>query len=116
MKRKMALRAAVAAVLLLLAPLGALAQGMAVRGVVNDETGEPVIGASVSVKGTTNGAITDMDGRFALQNVQRGATIVVSFVGYATQNVAAAPQLTIVLKEDAQALEDVVVVGYGVQK
>ncbi len=116
MKRKMALRAAVAAVLLLLAPLGALAQGMAVRGVVNDETGEPVIGASVSVKGTTNGAITDMDGRFALQNVQRGATIMVSFVGYATQNVAAAPQLTIVLKEDAQALEDVVVVGYGVQK
>ena len=52
----MALRAAVAAVLLLLAPLGAWAQGMAVRGVVNDETGEPVIGASVSVKGTTNGA------------------------------------------------------------
>ena len=105
-----------ALLLLLLAPSAAFAQGMAVRGVVNDETGEPVIGASVSVRGTTNGAITDLDGRFALQNVQRGATIVVSFVGYATQSVAAAPVLNIVLKEDAQALEDVVVVGYGVQK
>ena len=69
-----------ALLLLLLAPSAAFAQGMAVRGVVNDETGEPVIGASVSVRGTTNGAITDLDGRFALQNVQRGATIVVSFV------------------------------------
>ena len=105
-----------ALLLLLLAPSATFAQGMAVRGVVNDETGEPVIGASVSVRGTTNGAITDLDGRFALQNVQRGATLVVSFVGYATQSVAAAPVLNIVLKEDAQALEDVVVVGYGVQK
>ena len=64
--------------LLLLFPIGAWAQGMAVRGVVNDETGEPVIGASVSVKGTTNGTIIDYDGRFALSGVERGATIVVA--------------------------------------
>ncbi|MBO7497890.1 MAG: carboxypeptidase-like regulatory domain-containing protein [Bacteroidaceae bacterium] len=77
-KRKTMGRVVSALLWLLLFPIGAWAQGMAVRGVVNDETGEPVIGASVSVKGTTNGTITDYDGRFVLSGVERGATIVVA--------------------------------------
>lgn len=86
-------------------------------GVVKDALGETVIGASVMVKGTTNGTITDFDGNFSLSNVKKGDIIVVSFVGYKTQEVAWNGQsLNIVLKDDAQALEEVVVVGYGSQK
>ena len=86
-------------------------------GVVKDALGEAVIGASVVVKGTTNGTITDFDGNFSLSNVKKGDVVVVSFVGYKTQEVAWNGQsLNIVLKDDAQALEEVVVVGYGSQK
>ena len=102
--------------LLLFLPLSLWAQQMTVKGVVSDETGEPVIGASVLVKGTGNGTITDLDGRFALSDVAKGASIDVSYVGYVTQTVAAAPVLSIVLREDAKTLDDVVVVGYGTQK
>ena len=102
--------------LLLFLPLSLWAQQMTVKGVVSDETGEPVIGASVLVKGTGNGTITDLDGRFTLSDVAKGASIDVSYVGYVTQTVAAAPVLSIVLREDAKTLDDVVVVGYGTQK
>ena len=102
--------------LLLFLPLSLWAQQMTVKGVVSDETGEPVIGASVLVKGTGNGTITDLDGRFALSDVAKGASIDVSYVGYVTQTGAAAPVLSIVLREDAKTLDDVVVVGYGTQK
>ena len=85
-------------------------------GTVEDSMG-PVIGASVVVKGTTNGVITDFDGNFALDNVKKGDVIQVSFVGYVTQEVVWNGQpLKITLKEDNEMLEEVVVVGYGTQK
>lgn len=87
------------------------------KGVVKDGTGEPVIGASVLVKGTTNGTITDIDGNFTISGVKKGATIEVSFVGYVTQNIVwNGSALNVTLKDDTQALEEVVVVGYGTQK
>ena len=87
-----------------------------VTGTVSDSQG-PVIGASVVEKGTTNGVVTDFDGNFTL-NVQPGATLVISYIGYTTQEVAVGNQSTfdITLKEDNALLEEVVVVGYGVQK
>lgn len=92
-------------------------QGSTATGVVKDATGETIIGASVVVKGTTNGTITGLDGDFTLSNVKKGAVIVVSYVGYVTQEVVWNGQaLTVVLKDDSQALEEVVVVGYGSQK
>lgn len=77
----------------------------------------PVIGANVLEKGTTNGVITDIDGNFTL-NVQPGATIVVSFIGYQPQEIVVGNQTSfkIQLKEDTELLDEVVVVGYGVQK
>ena len=86
-----------------------------VSGVIVDEKGEPVIGASILEKGTTNGTITDFDGNFTL-NVAEGATLEISYVGYASQSLPAAANMRIVIKEDTEVLEEVVVVGYGVQK
>lgn len=87
-----------------------------VTGVVNDAMG-PVIGASVIEKGTSNGCVTDLDGNFSL-NVSPGATLVISYIGYLTQEVkvGGASNLSVTLKEDSQSLDEVVVVGYGVQK
>lgn len=86
-------------------------------GVVKDAMGETVIGASVVVKGTTNGTITDFDGNFTLDGVNKGDIIVISFVGYQTQEITWNGQaINITLKDDTQALDEVVVVGYGVQK
>lgn len=85
--------------------------------VVTDTTGETVIGASVVVKGTTNGTITGLDGDFSLSGVTKGSILVVSFVGYQNTEVKWNGQpLTIVLKEDTKVLDEVVVVGYGTQK
>lgn len=97
--------------------LVAFAQGRQITGTVIDGTGEPVIGANVLEVGTTNGVITDIDGNFKL-NVQPNAKIQVSFIGYITQTLAVGTQnnIKVTLKEDAQALDEVVVVGYGVQK
>lgn len=87
------------------------------NGVVTDTTGETVIGASVVVKGTTNGTITGLDGDFSLSGVTKGSILVVSFVGYQNTEVKWNGQpLTIVLKEDTKELDEVVVVGYGTQK
>ena len=87
------------------------------KGVVKDATGETVIGASVVVKGTTNGTITGIDGDFTLSGVSEGSILVISYVGYVTQEVKFNGQpLNVILKEDSQTLEEVVVVGYGVQK
>ena len=87
-----------------------------VTGVVNDAMG-PVIGASVMEKGTSNGCVTDLDGNFQL-SVSPGATLVISYIGYITQEIKVGGQssITVNLKEDSQSLEEVVVVGYGVQK
>ena len=96
--------------------VGMFAQSITVKGVVKDVAGDPIIGASVVVKGTTNGTITDMSGNFTLENVQQGANIEISFVGYLAQTVKASASLNVTLKEDTQNLDEVVVVGYGVQK
>ena len=86
-------------------------------GVVKDDAGEAIIGASVVVKGTTHGTITDFDGQFTLKEVQRGAFLEISFVGYLTQDVVwEGKPLSVTLKDDTQALDEVVVVGYGTQK
>lgn len=88
-----------------------------ISGVVKDETGEPVIGANVVEKGTTNGTITDVDGKFVLNVPSRG-TLLVSYIGYTPREIAVNDQsdLNIKLSEDMEALEEVVVVGYGTQK
>lgn len=88
---------------------------MNVSGRVVDDTQEPMIGVSVVEKGTTNGAVTDLDGVFKLR-AHKGATLVISYIGYATQEVKAGQNLKIVIKEDSKILDDVVVVGYGIQK
>ena len=96
--------------------IDAVQQAKKITGTVTDAMG-PVIGANVLEKGTTNGVITDIDGNFTL-NVQPGATIVVSFIGYQPQEIVVGNQTSfkIQLKEDAELLDEVVVVGYGVQK
>ena len=99
----------------LLLPLLLYAQ-RTVTGVVVDDNGEPLIGAAVRVQGTTDGTITDMDGRFSLQNVAEGATVEVSYMGYLPQQMKAASDMRVVLQEDVQRLEDVIVVGYGAAK
>lgn len=98
-------------------PLWALSQNITVKGIVKDGAGESVIGASVLQKGTTNGTITDFEGGFTL-NLPSNSVIVVSFVGYKTQEIAVAGKtdLTVTLTEDTQLLGNVVVVGYGTQK
>lgn len=90
--------------------------GKRITGKVIDNTGEPVIGASVTVKGTTNGTITDMDGNFTLDNAS--GTLVVSFIGYSPVevNIGGKTSFTVTLREDDELLDEVVVVGYGVQK
>ena len=84
------------------------------KGVVADAVGEPIIGASIVVKGTTNGTVSDYDGYFVLDGVKMGDVLRISYVGYQTQDVKwNGSPLDIVLKEDAQALDEVVVIGYG---
>ena len=90
-------------------------QTQIVNGLVVDVNGEPVIGASVVENGTTNGGITDINGKFTL-NVKPGSTLQISFVGYQTQEMKATKTVKVVLKEDSELLSEVVVVGYGTQK
>ena len=92
-------------------------QGNVCKGIVKDANGETIIGASVVVKGTTNGTITGLDGDFELSNVKKGETLQISFVGYQTKEIVWNGQtLNVTLKEDTQLLDEVVVVGYGTQK
>ena len=95
----------------------AMAQGK-VTGKIVDAAGEPVIGASVVVKGTNVGTVTDVNGSFALASVPKEATLVVSYVGYRTQTIAVGGKsaFDVTLEEDKQLLDEVVVVGYGVQR
>ncbi|MBQ2165045.1 MAG: TonB-dependent receptor [Muribaculaceae bacterium] len=94
--------------------IGAYAQ-ITVQGHVKDATGEPVIGATVTVVGTTNTVVTDFDGNFTI-TAPKGAQLQVSSIGLQSQTVTAAPTLVIVLEEDSQVLENVVVIGYGTVK
>ena len=93
------------------------AQNITVTGTVSDNLG-PVIGASIQVEGTSNGCITDIDGNYTLPNVPSNATLVFSYIGYQTQKIAVAGKthINVTLSEDSQLLQEVVVVGYGVQR
>ena len=99
---------------LCLLPMTALAQSISVSGTVKDASGETIPGANIVQKGTTNGVLTDFDGNFTIK-VDKGATLVVSYIGYETVNVVAngGRNLEIVLREDRKLLNDVVVIGYG---
>ena len=97
--------------------IGAYAQNK-VTGTVVDAQGEPIIGASVVVKGTSNGTVTDLDGKFTIANAPAKGNLVISYVGYRTQTIALGgkSQFNVTLDEDKQLLDEVVVVGYGVQR
>ena len=99
----------------LLFAVASFAQDLTVKGKVTDTTGETVIGANVTVKGTTNGIITDIDGNYTLSGVKPSSVLVFSFIGYKTQEIPCSgrQEINVVLSEDAQALDEVVVVGYG---
>ena len=103
------------ALMLMMSSVVAFAQ-LTVQGTVIDQAnGEPIIGASILEVGTTNGTITDFDGNFTL-NVQPGAKLSISYMGYKTQELAAAPTMRVNMGEDTEVLDEVVVVGYGVVK
>ena len=96
----------------------ALQQSKTVKGQVKDSHGDPIIGATVMVKGTSNGGITDMDGTYSLMDVPGDAMISISYVGYKTVDIKVTDKslARVTLKEDTEMLDEVVVVGYGVQK
>lgn len=112
MKKSLRLKALLTLLVGLFLSIGVFAQQIAVKGHVKDTTGEPVIGANVLVKGTTNGTITDFDGNFML-NVPKDAILSVSFVGYKSAEVKAASTVMVTLEDDSQVLDAVVVIGYG---
>ena len=94
----------------------AVKQQKSINGIVADEQGEPIIGASVLEKGTTNGTITDLDGKYSLE-VEPNSILVVSYIGYVSQQIPASGEVVnVTLKEDTQNLDEVVVVGYGTQQ
>ena len=94
------------------------AQQRNVQGMVTDPNGEPIIGASVVVKGTTNGTITDFDGKFTLSNVPEKGIITITYIGYKGQDIPVAGKSTlkVTLAEDTETLDEVVVVGYGAER
>lgn len=100
-----------------LMPFASFAQ-VTISGTVRETSGEPIIGATVIEKGTQNGAATDLNGKFSFKASSDKATIVVSYVGFETQNVSLAGRKNVVvtLKTDDELLDDVVVVGYGTMK
>ncbi len=106
------------AILMLCLGLSVSAQNITVSGTVQDSTGEPLPGATVLVVGSAAGVNTDLNGNFTLQNVNANGTLQVSYVGFNPQTVSINGQtnLTITLTEDAEVLDDVVVVGYGTMK
>lgn len=112
MKRNLKFKILLTMIAGLFLSVSAFAQQITVKGHVKDTAGEPVIGANVLVKGTTQGVITDIDGNFTL-SARTGDVIVVSFVGYQTQELPASASLTVTLKDDSQLLQDLVVIGYG---
>lgn len=103
---------------LLLVTLSAFSQSKTITGTVKDGVGEPLIGVSVVVKGTSNGVVTDIDGNYSLTNVPENATLTFSYIGMLSQDiqVAGTSIINVTLKEDTQQLEEVVVIGYGSAK
>ena len=112
MKQKLHFRTLLTLLAMFFVSVSALAQNITVKGHVKDDLGEDVIGATVLQKGTNNGCTTDISGNFTL-SVPRNATLVISYIGFTTQEVKAAAQLNITLKEDAKLLNETVVIGYG---
>ena len=104
MKRNYLLKVLIALIGGLLFAYGAYAQSITVKGTVKDTAGESIIGANVVVKGTTNGTITDLDGHCQL-DANKGDIIVISFIGYQSQELPAAPVMNVVLKEDTEQLD-----------
>ena len=103
--------------LVLMISVNAIAQGLKATGTVIDQNGDPVIGATICVKGDSkNGTVTDIDGNFQLNVPSNNSRLVISFIGMNTQEATAAQGMRIVLTEDSKQLEEVVVVGYGQQK
>ena len=102
--------------LLCLFPMGALAQSK-VTGTVNDEAGDPIIGATVRVQGTSEGTVTDMNGQFSI-TARSNAVLNISYVGYRTESVSVngRSNIVVVMKDDNAMLDDVVVIGYGTMK
>lgn len=96
----------------------AFAQGKQITGVIKDGTGEPMIGVNVLVKGTTNGTITDFDGKFTISDVKNSDVLTITYVGYVQQSIPVGNQTSfnIILKEDTETLDEVVVIGYGTVK
>lgn len=92
--------------------------GKQISGIIKDSAGEPMIGVNVLVKGTTNGTITDFDGKFVIQDVKDSDVLTVTYVGYVSQSIAVGNKssFNIILKEDTEALDEVVVIGYGTVK
>ena len=98
---------------------GVLAQTKSLKGTVKDKLGESIIGASVLIEGTSQGTITDLDGNYVIENIPTGKNVlVVSYVGYQTQKleINGRSVIDIILQEDQRLLDEVVVVGYGVQR
>lgn len=112
MKRSVTFKVLLMLIVGLFLSVDAFAQQMAVKGVVKDTAGEPVIGANVVVKGTTNGTITDFDGNFQLE-ANKDDIITISFIGYQSQELPAAAFMNVILKDDSELLDEVVVIGYG---
>ena len=112
MKRNVVSRFLLLWVVGMLLSVQVFAQGLTVKGVVKDNTGMGVIGANILVKGTTNGTITDFDGNFTLE-AKKGDVIVISFIGYKTQELPATATMNVTLQDDTEVLDDVVVIGYG---
>ena len=103
--------------LALLVSIITFAQGVTVKGTVLDENKEALIGATIQVKGENNGVAADLDGNFTLK-VKKNATLVVSYIGYLTQEVRlqGKTQITVQLTPDSKTLDEVIVVGYGTMK
>ncbi len=103
--------------LLCLIPINVFAQSLTVEGTVKDETGEPLIGATVIVQGQKSGVVANFDGRYVIQNVKQGAKLEFSYVGYQTQVVQVKGRhIDVVMQPDTKSLEEVVVIAYGQQK
>ncbi|WP_321424957.1 TonB-dependent receptor [uncultured Bacteroides sp.] len=119
MNQKTLARKAIVTLFLSLFCLASFAQGgRTVSGIIKDAMGEPMIGVNVLVKGTTNGVITDLEGKYAIKGATDKSTLVISFIGYVPQEIIVGNKqvINVILKEDIKSLDEVVVVGYGVQK
>ena len=94
----------------------AIAQTMKVKGIVTDEAGEPIVGASILVKGTTTGVTTDFDGKFELTAPNNKSVLVISYIGYKTQELKVSANMKVVLQSESQTLDEVVVTALGIAK